>query len=120
MNDEVGELERGLAAAEMLLRPTGRLVVVAFHSGEDTLVKRFVNGHGARQAQTSRHLPPIDFAPPRWRWVRQGVIKPGAAETGANPRARSARLRVAERLAAAERAGERNGEEEASPWRHAA
>ena len=105
VNDETGELERGLAAAEALLRPGGRLAVVSFHSGEDALVKEFVNRHGGRQAQTSRHLPPLAFAPPRWRWVRSGVVKPDAQELAANPRARSARLRVAERLAAGEGAG---------------
>ena len=78
VNDEVGELERGLAAAEGLLRPGGRLVVVAFHSGEDALVKSFVNRHGGRLAQPSRHLPPVVLAPPRWRWVRHGVVKPSA------------------------------------------
>ena len=99
VNDELGELARGLAAAEELLRPGGRLVVVSFHSGEDTAVKAFVNRHGARQAQPSRHLPPRQHDAPRWRWVKTGVIKPDAAEIAANPRARSARLRVAERLA---------------------
>ena len=101
VNDEVGELERGLGAAEALLRPGGRLAVVSFHSGEDGAVKAFVNQHGGRQAQPSRHLPPIAFESPRWRWVKTGVIKPSAAELAANPRARSARLRVAERLAGA-------------------
>jgi 16S rRNA (cytosine1402-N4)-methyltransferase len=101
VNDEVGELERGLAAAEDLLRPGGRLAIVSFHSGEDAAVKTFVNRHGGRQAQPSRHLPPVPFESPRWRWVKTGVIKPSAAELAANPRGRSARLRVAERLAAA-------------------
>jgi 16S rRNA (cytosine1402-N4)-methyltransferase len=99
VNDELGELTRGLDAAEAVLRPGGRLVVVSFHSGEDAAVKGFVNRHGGRQAQPSRHLPPVAFAAPRWRWVRGGVIKPDGAELAANPRARSARLRVAERLA---------------------
>ncbi|MFL5336322.1 MAG: 16S rRNA (cytosine(1402)-N(4))-methyltransferase RsmH [Geminicoccaceae bacterium] len=116
VNDELGELERGLAAAEDLLRPGGRLVVVAFHSGEDTLVKRFVNRHGGRQAQPSRHLPPVVLAPPRWRWVRHGVVKPAPQELAANPRARSARLRVAERLADA--AASADGED--GLWRRAA
>ena len=115
VNDELGELERGLAAAEALLRPGGRLVVVAFHSGEDALVKGFVNRHGGRQQQPSRHLPPIVLAPPRWRWVRHGITKPSAQEVGSNPRARSARLRVAERLGDAGAA-----EGEGSPWRRAA
>lgn len=100
VNDEVGELERALDAAEKLLHPGGRLAVVSFHSGEDGLVKSFINRHGARQAQPSRHLPPVSFESPRWRWIKTGVIKPSAAELAANPRARSARLRVAERLPA--------------------
>jgi 16S rRNA (cytosine1402-N4)-methyltransferase len=120
VNDELGELERGLGAAEALLRPGGRLVVVSFHSGEDTLVKRFVNGHGGRQAQPSRHLPPVALPAPRWRWIKHGVIKPGAVEIAANPRARSARLRVAERLATPEAGLEHRGEEEVSGWRSAA
>jgi 16S rRNA (cytosine1402-N4)-methyltransferase len=117
VNDELGELERGLEAAQRLLRPGGRLVVVSFHSGEDALVKRFVNEQGGRRAQPSRHLPPIDLPMARWRWLRQGVIKPGPAEVAANPRARSARMRVAERLAAPA-AG--NNDEEGCPWRRAA
>jgi 16S rRNA (cytosine1402-N4)-methyltransferase len=120
VNDESGELERGLAAAELLLRAGGRLAVVSFHSGEDTQVKRFVNQQGGRQAQPSRHLPPVEMPAAKWRWVRQGVIKPSAAEIAANPRARSARLRVAERLSASDRSGARLGEEESSPWRRAA
>jgi 16S rRNA (cytosine1402-N4)-methyltransferase len=118
VNDELGELDRGLRAAEALLRPGGRLVTVSFHSGEDAAVKRFVNGHGGREVRPSRHLPlPAEPQPAarRWRWVRHGVVKPGAAEVAANPRARSARLRVAERLADANR-----DEGEGSRWRRAA
>jgi 16S rRNA (cytosine1402-N4)-methyltransferase len=121
VNDEMGELERGLVAAEALIRPGGRLVVVSFHSGEDTAVKRFVNGHGGRQAQPSRHLPPVALPAPRWRWVRHGVIKPGGQEMAANPRARSARLRVAERLSGADDTKhDRRGEGEVPGWRPAA
>jgi 16S rRNA (cytosine1402-N4)-methyltransferase len=119
VNDELGELERGLVAAEALLRPGGRLVVVSFHSGEDAMVKGFVNGHGGRQAQPSRHLPPVAQPAPRWRWVRHGIVRPGAAEHAANPRARSARLRVAERLAAPEASGQ-HGDEEVHRWQPAA
>ena len=85
VNDEMGELERGLVAAEALLRPGGRLVVVSFHSGEDGAVKAFVNRHGGRQPQPSRHLPPVAFASPRWRWVKSGVIKPSTDETRRQP-----------------------------------
>lgn len=117
VNDELGELERGLDAAERLLRPGGRLVVVSFHSGEDTLVKRFINERGGRQIRTSRHLPPVADVAPRWRWLRHGVTKPSADEIAANPRARSARLRVAERLAGEAGA---HADEEVAPWRRAA
>lgn len=121
VNDELGELERGLAAAELLLRPGGRLVVVAFHSGEDALVKRFINERGGRLVQPSRHRPPTaPAAAPRWRWLKHGIARPDAAEIAANPRARSARLRVAERLASTAAAGEPGMEEETAPWRHAA
>ena len=110
VNDEPGGLERGLAAAEAVLRPGGRLVVVSFHSGEDAAVKEFGNRGGGRQTQPSRHLPPISHAAPRWRWVKSGVTKPGEAEIAANPRARSARLRVAERV------GEDTGTAEDGSW----
>lgn len=120
VNDELGELERGLAAAEAVLRPHGRLVVVSFHSGEDRLVKRFVNEQGGRRAQPSRHLPPVSLAAPHWRWLRQGTIKPSATEIASNPRARSARLRVAERLATTASAQAQPDAEEGSRWRRAA
>ncbi|MGD9509973.1 MAG: 16S rRNA (cytosine(1402)-N(4))-methyltransferase RsmH [Geminicoccaceae bacterium] len=98
VNDEAGELERGLAAAEAVLRPRGRLAVVSFHSGEDAAVKDFVNRGGGRRPQPSRHLPPVAHTAARWRWLKSGVTKPSEAEVASNPRARSARLRVAERL----------------------
>ncbi|MDX6752057.1 16S rRNA (cytosine(1402)-N(4))-methyltransferase RsmH [Geminicoccaceae bacterium 1502E] len=99
VNDELGELERLLASSLDLLRPGGRLVVVSFHSGEDRIVKQFVDGSGGKNVQRSRHLPPTVAAAPRLRWVKRGAVKPGAAEVARNPRARSARLRVAVRLA---------------------
>lgn len=117
VNDELGELRRGLDAAERLLRPGGRLVAVSFHSGEDALVKRFINERGGRQVQPSRHLPPVETEAPRWRWLRQGAVKPQATEVAVNPRARSARLRVAERLCAG---ASLSADEEGSPWRRAA
>ena len=99
VNDELGELERALAALPSLLAPGGRLVVVAFHSLEDRLVKRFLGERSDRQARPSRHLPDL---PPRpqalFRPLSGRAIRPGPAETAANPRARSARLRAAERL----------------------
>jgi 16S rRNA (cytosine1402-N4)-methyltransferase len=101
VNDELGELERGLAAAQALLAPGGRLVVVAFHSLEDRLVKRFLVERSDRQARPSRHLPDLPAAPRAlFRPLSGRAIRPGPAEVDANPRARSARLRAAERLAA--------------------
>lgn len=103
VNDELGELDRGLAAAERVLRPGARLCVVAFHSLEDRKVKSFLRARAGAQPAPSRHRPeaPASAAPaPTFRLIVTGAIKPGAEETAANPRARSARLRVAERTAA--------------------
>jgi 16S rRNA (cytosine1402-N4)-methyltransferase len=98
VNDELGELARALEAAEGLLRPGGRLAVVTFHSGEDGLVKRFIDERGGRHIAANRHLPPAAVAAPRWRWVTRKVATPQVEERARNPRARSAKLRVAERL----------------------
>jgi 16S rRNA (cytosine1402-N4)-methyltransferase len=100
VNDELGELDRGLAAAERLLMPGGRLAVVSFHSLEDTRVKSFLR----RRSETprgSRHLPPREAgAPPSFALISRRPVRPGADEIARNPRARSARLRAAERTAA--------------------
>jgi len=100
VNDELGELERALAAAETLLRPGGRLVVVAFHSLEDRIVKQFLTAKSGQTARPSRHLPdrPLDRTPPCFRPLSKRPITPSAEEIKLNPRARSARLRAAERL----------------------
>ena len=98
VNDELGEVERGLAAAEKLLAPGGRLAVVSFHSLEDRLVKDFLKGGSGLSARPSRHLPEIVQARPRFRLISKKPIVAGPAELAANPRARSAKLRVAERL----------------------
>ncbi len=98
VNDEMGELERGLNAAEILLRPGGRLTVVSFHSLEDRQVKEFLRGRSGAAAKPSRHLPPpAAETVPTFKLPRRRVVKPTAAETEANPRARSARMRAAER-----------------------
>jgi 16S rRNA (cytosine1402-N4)-methyltransferase len=102
VNDELGELERGLAAAEQVLAAGGRLAVVSFHSLEDRAVKEFVRARSGRTPSPSRHAPPR--AAERTATLREVVRKPvlpSAAEVAANPRARSARLRVAERLGSA-------------------
>jgi 16S rRNA (cytosine1402-N4)-methyltransferase len=94
VNDEIGALERGLAAARACLRPGGRLVVISFHSLEDRIAKQFIRGEAARA--TRRGLPPPDVAPPAFTAIGKARFA-GEAETAANPRARSAVLRVADR-----------------------
>jgi 16S rRNA (cytosine1402-N4)-methyltransferase len=98
VNDELGELERLLASAADLLRPGGRLVIVTFHSGEDRLVKQFIDAAGGRSPNPSRHRPPAQHDPARFAWVERGVVRPTPAEVAANSRARSAKLRTAVRL----------------------
>jgi 16S rRNA (cytosine1402-N4)-methyltransferase len=100
VNDELGELERGLAAALNILRPAGRLVVVSFHSLEDRIVKQFFTRCSDAAPQGSRHMPRTARAPTVLRLVTSRPLAPSPAEIANNPRARSARLRVAERLAA--------------------
>jgi 16S rRNA (cytosine1402-N4)-methyltransferase len=96
VNDELGELERGLEAAERVLRPRGRLAVVSFHSLEDRMVKRFLAARCGRVSAGSRHAPQLRAAPePTFRLLPART--PGAAELARNPRSRSARLRAAER-----------------------
>jgi 16S rRNA (cytosine1402-N4)-methyltransferase len=98
VNDELGEIDRGLAAAERLLAPGGRMAVVSFHSLEDRRVKQFLRDRSGRNPKASRHLPMLSSeAKPTLRLIAPGGIEPGKAEIKANPRARSARLRVAER-----------------------
>ncbi|HEY2069652.1 MAG TPA: 16S rRNA (cytosine(1402)-N(4))-methyltransferase RsmH [Rhizomicrobium sp.] len=100
VNDELGELERGLEAAERMLKPQGRLVVVAFHSLEDRIVKRFFEARGKLRSG-SRHAPEVQHARAQsFQMVGKQPRMPGAAEIEHNPRARSARLRAAEKLAA--------------------
>lgn len=98
VNDEIGELTRGLTAAEAALAPGGRLAVVTFHSLEDREVKLFFQDRSGRRPKGSRHLPEIEEGPPpTFRTVTRGVSRPDEAEIRINPRARSARLRAAER-----------------------
>ena len=104
VNDEIGEIERGLEAAERILAAGGRLAVVSFHSLEDRPVKRFLAARSSAEAQASRHSPAQAVrkaaSAPTFRLLSRRAIRPDASETQANPRARSARLRAAERTAA--------------------
>ncbi|MEQ1509250.1 MAG: 16S rRNA (cytosine(1402)-N(4))-methyltransferase RsmH [Sphingopyxis sp.] len=101
VNDELGELERGLDAAERVLVPGGRLVVVTFHSLEDRIVKLFFRRRSGADSSGSRHLPDRSGVGPAPTFAK--VAKPvraGAAECERNPRSRSATLRTAVRTAA--------------------
>ncbi|MBB3808249.1 16S rRNA (cytosine(1402)-N(4))-methyltransferase RsmH [Pseudochelatococcus contaminans] len=97
VNDELGELSRALHAAERILRPGGRLVVVTFHSLEDRIVKQFLARRSARSGGGSRHMPEELMEAPTFRLVSRGVVAPTEAECARNSRARSAKLRAAER-----------------------
>ena len=101
VNDELGELVRGLAAAERLLKPGGRLAAVTFHSLEDRIVKQFFMGRSGRGRAASRRLPgePAE-AQPTFEVPRGQPIEPGEAEAAANPRSRSAKLRFGLRTGA--------------------
>ncbi len=99
VNDELGELERGLAAASNALAADGRLVVVSFHSLEDRMVKRFLSARSTSAPAGSRHAPIARRAQDAaFRLLASQA--PSDTEVHANPRARSARLRAAQRLAA--------------------
>jgi 16S rRNA (cytosine1402-N4)-methyltransferase len=95
INDELGELARALLASERTLKSGGRLAVVTFHSLEDRIVKRFIADRSGRPS-ISRHLPDAKAAAPTFQKVN-GPIVAADAEVAANPRARSAKLRVAVR-----------------------
>ncbi|MFD2653325.1 16S rRNA (cytosine(1402)-N(4))-methyltransferase RsmH [Brucella rhizosphaerae] len=93
VNDELGELARALLAAERVLKPGGRLVVVTFHSLEDRMVKRFFADRAGGSAG-SRHLPETHVRHPSFTPAVKGAVGPTAAEEERNPRARSAKLRA--------------------------
>ena len=101
VNDELGELEAGLAAAEATLAPGGRLAVVTFHSLEDRIVKNFFTARSGNAPGGSRHAPvAVETRKPSFVMAFKGAREAGEAELAANPRARSARLRAAVRTAA--------------------
>ncbi|MBR0714765.1 16S rRNA (cytosine(1402)-N(4))-methyltransferase RsmH [Bradyrhizobium liaoningense] len=110
VNEELDELETALAGAERVLRPGGRLVVVSFHSLEDRIVKNFLNAR-ARTGGGSRHLPEVAQVPPSFQLLTRRPVVAGEEEVTHNPRARSAKLRAAERTAASAHPGD-----EESSW----
>ena len=97
VNDELGELYRGLCAAERLLAPGGRLVVVTFHSLEDRIAKQFLRDRAGEFEGGSRYAPAVTQTGPAasFRLPRRSVVKPSREEEQSNPRARSAKLRMA-------------------------
>ena len=102
VNEELAELEAGLAAAERALKTGGRLCVVTFHSLEDRIVKTFFAVRAGRTPAGSRHAPPVETtAAPSFQLLFNGAQGASAAELAANPRARSAKLRAAVRTDAA-------------------
>jgi 16S rRNA (cytosine1402-N4)-methyltransferase len=101
VNDELFELARGLAAAEGILSPGGRLVVITFHSLEDRLVKQFLRQRTATKEGGSRHAPPkASPRAPSFKFINPRPVSPSEGEIAANPRARSAKLRAATRTGA--------------------
>jgi len=102
VNEELSELEAGLAAAERALKSGGRLCVVTFHSLEDRIVKTFFAVRAGKTPAGSRHAPPVKTAAaPSFQLLFNGAQGPSEAELAANPRARSAKLRAAVRTDAA-------------------
>jgi 16S rRNA (cytosine1402-N4)-methyltransferase len=100
INRELDELAEGLAAAERVLKPGGRLAVVTFHSLEDRMVKKFLRERSGSEPAGSRHRPAASAARAPSFETPAKAVRPSEAEIAANPRARSATLRVARRSAA--------------------
>ena len=99
VNEELDELQAALEAAERVLKPGGRLAVVSFHSLEDRIVKNFLGLRG-KTGGGSRHLPEVKQTAPSFRLLTRRPVTPDDSEVSANPRARSAKLRAAERTEA--------------------
>ncbi|WP_172787238.1 MULTISPECIES: 16S rRNA (cytosine(1402)-N(4))-methyltransferase RsmH [Bradyrhizobium] len=110
VNEELEELQTALAAAERVLRPGGRLVVVSFHSLEDRIVKNFLSER-SKTGGGSRHLPEVAQVAPSFQLLTRRPVVAGEDEVAHNPRARSAKLRAAERTAASA-----HETDEASSW----
>ena len=98
VNDELNQLLKALYAAERILKPGGRLVVVTFHSLEDRIVKQFIANRTGKGLPRSRHLPENEAILPTFQELTRKPVIAGDSEKAANPRARSAKLRAALRL----------------------
>lgn len=99
VNDELGEIAKGLLAAEQLLKAGGMLAAISFHSLEDRLVKTFITSRSQAPA-VSRHAPEVNAAASSFKAVQRKALIASDEEVRANPRARSAKLRIAERTEA--------------------
>ncbi|WP_109466538.1 16S rRNA (cytosine(1402)-N(4))-methyltransferase RsmH [Albibacillus kandeliae] len=97
VNNEYGELYEGLMAAERALKPGGQLAVVTFHSVEDRMVKRFLTARAGQTGRANRYAPEVEQDAPRFTLTSRKAIGPDDEELAANPRSRSAKLRVARR-----------------------
>jgi len=100
VNDEYGALMLGLMAAERALKPGGLLAVVTFHSVEDRMVKRFMQARGGQAGRANRYAPELEAETPAFEIVTRKAVGPDDDELAVNPRARSAKLRVARRTEA--------------------
>ena len=101
VNNEYGELFDGLIAAERALKTDGLLVVVTFHSVEDRMVKRFLQTRAGRKGRSNRFAPDVQMSEPQFDLISRKAIVADAVELAKNPRARSAKLRIAKRTSAA-------------------
>jgi len=97
VNDEYGQLATGLEAAERALKPGGYLAVVTFHSVEDRMVKRFFQQRGGEMGNANRYSPVLETEKPAFKILTKKAVGPDEDELAANPRSRSAKLRVAQR-----------------------
>ena len=97
VNDEFGELLAGLQAAERALKPGGKLAVVTFHSLEDRVVKRYLAARSGGAGRANRYAPAVEEEKPQFKLLSRRAIGPDDDELAVNPRARSAKLRVAQR-----------------------
>ncbi|SFL94866.1 16S rRNA (cytosine(1402)-N(4))-methyltransferase RsmH [Shimia aestuarii] len=113
VNDEYGELFRGMMAAERALKPGGLLAVVTFHSIEDRMVKWFLQARAGRKGNVNRYAPEVEREAPAFELITRKAVGPDEAELDRNPRARSAKLRVARRTDAP--AGEISGKDIGMP-----